>query len=84
VKFELNEYERAAFKNWNAAHVEAAHNGVEPYAGAIGGRVSFRIVSTSIGDIVSAECGFCCTAKGRDDEALKSGAAVVLTDFSDW
>lgn len=85
MRFELNAEEKSRYEQWNEKHLKLAHGGVEPYTGAIGGRVSFRIVGTSIGEIVSAECGFCMAVDGLNRrELLEAGAAIVLTDFSDW
>ena len=69
-EFQLGDDMGGRFREWNKAHLDERHGGKEPYSGAIGGRVSFRLTSTSLGMIVSAECS--------------CGASECLTDFSDW
>lgn len=98
MKFELDEAERAKLDAWNKKHLEVAHKGEEPYCGAIGGRVSFMITSTSMGMLLSAECGVCVrnelknrvlraifdTKSENDKEGEGGGARCHLTDLSDW
>lgn len=79
MKFELDEEERAIFEAWDEKHLREYHAGEEPYTGAIGGRISFMITGTSIGQLCSAVCGVC-RAKGKDMKVY----AECLTDFTDW
>lgn len=96
MKFELDEDESAKLKAWNEKHLKEAHKGEEPYCGAIGGRVSFMITSTSMGMLLSAECGVCVRnelknrvlraifdTRGEKDED-SGGARCHLTDLSNW
>ena len=60
--FEINAEELGEINKWIDKHIEEKHNGSH-YAGAIGGRFSYRFVPTSIGEIgeVFCTCGdsFC-------------------------
>lgn len=71
MKFELSEDERSRFREWNQGHLKNRHGGKEPYGGAIGGRLTFMITGTSIGQILSVKCASC-------------GEEHCLTDFSQW
>lgn len=79
MKFELDKGERARFDLWNTMHLETLHHGQEPYGGAIGGRISFIITGTSIGQILGVEC-CSCKSTGKPREVYSE----CLTDFSDW
>lgn len=79
MKFELDNDESARFKVWDDEHLRMYHNGNEPYAGAIGGRVSFVVTGTSLGQILSAKCNSC-EAKNRPLREY----SFCLTDFNDW
>jgi hypothetical protein len=79
MRFELDKDERARFDAWDKQHVIKHHGDKEPYCGAIGGRVSFVITNTSMGQILGAQCGVC-LQKGKPREDFH----VTLTDFSDW
>ncbi len=54
MKFELDEKEGAAAKAFASQHRHA-----DKYFGAIGGHLSYTIVGTSIGQLVSICCGAC-------------------------
>lgn len=56
--FFISKDEREEINKWIAEHVKEKHNGSH-YAGAIGGRYSYRFVPTSIGDIgeIICSCG---------------------------
>ena len=79
MKFELDKGEREKFYAWNKKHVVEHHNNEEPYSGAIGGRVSFVITSTSMGMILGVQCGIC-RRQGKPQEIYHE----TLTDFDDW
>lgn len=79
MKFELNKDECAKYDAWDKEHHDAHHGGKHPYAGAVGGYISFVITSTSIGRFLSVECGMCRRA-GKPMEIYSHS----LTDFDDW
>lgn len=56
--FEITEKELKEINKWINKHVEEKHNG-NHYAGAIGGRFSYKFTPTSIGDIgeIICSCG---------------------------
>ena len=62
MTFVIDEEETKAISEWIDKHIEEKHNGSR-YAGAIGGRFTYRFVPTSIGEIgeVVCSCGetFC-------------------------
>ena len=72
--FKLDEGEAERFVAWNKEHLEKFHGGVEPYSGAIGGRVTFLVTNTSIGQFLAAKCGFVLGDPEHDNP-------VNLTDF---
>lgn len=85
MKFELDKDERARLDAWEKRHLEEQHNGKWPYAGAIGGGISFVIAPTSLGTIVSVECSHCkVRLLGANDESDVKVYSECLTDFSDW
>ena len=61
----LSKFERDKLNAWDAAHLDAHHSNVEPYGGAIGGRLTFEITVTSIGEMVVVRCN-ACRDKARD------------------
>jgi len=80
--FELDKDEQKKCDWWLGAHLQEAHDGKYPYAGAIGGMYSFILTDTSLGQIVSIQCAFC-----KDKEAPRDSARsgnYTLTDFSNW
>ncbi len=79
MKFELDASERLEFDEWNAAHLAEHHGGREPYSGAIGGRVTFRVTPTSIGQILSVECSTCALR-----QMPRETHTQCITDFSTW
>lgn len=62
VTFAISPQELDAIEAWKNRHVKEKHNG-NAYAGAIGGRYSYKFCPTSIGDVgeVICSCGekFC-------------------------
>lgn len=70
VKFELDTHEINEFTLWNVIHLSKHHNGVEPYGGAIGGRLTYKFTPTSIGVIASVKCS--------------CGEEQTLSDFTTW
>lgn len=70
--FKLDPDESKRFKEWNKQHLRDYHNGKEPHGGAIGGRVSFVITGTSIGELVSARCSACRDLPDVDSTCLLS------------
>lgn len=59
MEWKLDEGETKRFVEWNEKHKAEKHSGKEPYAGAIGGRLTFSVTPTSLGEIVSVKCGLC-------------------------
>lgn len=59
MKWELDDHEHREFVAWNEKHLSERHSGKEPYAGAIGGRLTFSVTGTSLGEIVAVKCGLC-------------------------
>jgi hypothetical protein len=59
MKFELDEKAMQSFAKWNEAHIKDRHGGKEPYAGAIGGRITFSFGDTSLGRVSSVKCELC-------------------------
>lgn len=57
--FGLSPKEELEFIKWDAKHLKERHNGKVSRIGAIGGRISFTFVDTSIGQIVNVNCGAC-------------------------
>jgi hypothetical protein len=55
----MDEEESAAVKKWNEEHLAAKHAGREPYAGAIGGRITYIVGYTTIGSILKVRCESC-------------------------
>lgn len=47
------------FKEWNDQHIAASHGGAEPYAGAIGGRITFSFTPTGLGTVTKVTCNIC-------------------------
>ena len=60
MAFVITPEEQELINEWKEKHVKEKHNG-DHYAGAIGGRYSYRFVPTSIGDIGEIMC--CCGEK---------------------
>lgn len=58
MAFVISPEEQELISEWKENHVKEKHNGSH-YAGAIGGRYSYRFVPTSIGDIgeIICSCG---------------------------
>ena len=58
MSFNISKKEWEAIKQWQEKHIKEKHN-ENDYAGAIGGRYSFKWIPTSIGDvgIVKCSCG---------------------------
>lgn len=71
----FTDIEREKFKVWNAQHLADHHGGNEPYSGAIGGRISYTLCFTSIGEVVKATCAFC-----KDHEY----GTVDMSDYDSW
>lgn len=67
----LSRGEVRRLQQWDEKHCAERHNGEEPYAGAIGGRITITFTNTSIGRITHAVCGLC-------------DVKECLTDFDDW
>lgn len=93
MKFELDVDEQKLFDEWDAKHLAEAHDNEEPYCGAVGGRITFRITPTSIGTMLSAECTVCKHNALRArvlgalfDNTAKASASysVSLIDMTDW
>lgn len=89
MKFELDADEQKRLDEWSHRHLIEQHGGEEPYTGAIGGRVQFRITPTSIGMFLSAVCGTCERRLGLGpgraaDDETEGLYRVALTDTSDW
>lgn len=70
----LGEGELRKLAEWRDAHLAEHHGGVEPYGGAIGGRLTFEITETSIGEMVAVRCNAC-----RDK--ARNVSHCDLTDF---
>lgn len=62
MTFEMNEVEAARAAAWIKAHLEEAHGGKFPYAGAIGGSLTYEFTPTGIGTAVRVRCS--CGASG--------------------
>ena len=82
AQFELDKHEKQVFAQWDHAHLQAAHGGEYPYAGAIGGHISFIVSYTGLGMVVSAECFFCKDKELPQDDPARGNCC--LTDFSNW
>lgn len=67
MQWKLNEHELVKFKEWNEKHLSERHKGKEPYAGCIGGRLTFSVTGTSLGDITSVKCVLCGTEENLTD-----------------
>lgn len=80
MKFELDKDEQKRLSDWDKKHLLKFHNNEEPYCGAIGGRISFIICPTSIGQMLHVRCDSC---SWRND-LKKEDWNECLTDFSDW
>ncbi len=59
MRWELDAFERKELEAWDKAHLADAHDGKEPYSGAIGGRLTFMVTGTSLGEIVKVRCCLC-------------------------
>lgn len=79
MKYELDEREIKAVKEWNEKHLKEQHEGKEPYCGTIGGRFTFTISNTSIGQITTVECALC-KAKNESKEVYE----YDFTDYDSW
>lgn len=53
-RLRLDEFEYQSLKNW---YDEIVKKRGSNYWGAIGGEITFKIVPTSIGEIIEAKCG---------------------------
>lgn len=97
MKFELDEGEQARYDAWYKQHLEKHHADEEPYCGAIGGRISYVITPTGLGEMLTVQCGICVQENlkkrvveavlGRSPDHDKDDPAsprYLLTDFSDW
>lgn len=58
ISFVVSEEELAEINAWQNEHINKYHGG-DSYAGAIGGRFSYKFIPTSIGDIGYVYCDFC-------------------------
>ncbi len=79
AKLTLDDGERARYKLWHQMHLNAHHDGEEPYGGAIGGNISFTITGTSLGQILGVVCVPCRTRQ-KDRVVYYQ----CLTDFDEW
>lgn len=58
ISFVVSEEELAEINAWQNEHINKYHGG-DSYAGAIGGRFSYKFIPTSIGDIGYVYCDSC-------------------------
>lgn len=58
MSFVVSEEELAEINAWQEEHINKYHDG-NAYAGAIGGRFSYKFIPTSIGDIGYVYCDSC-------------------------
>lgn len=79
AKFELDKYELERAEVWNEKHLQEFHKSKEPYCGAIGGRVSYEIIYTSLGYIIRINCLIC-----RNTGKKLKEYSEDTTDYTDW
>jgi hypothetical protein len=72
AKLTLDDDETKKLLKWNEDHLKDCHGGKEPYAGAIGGRLTYHLTHTGLGTVVKVVCAFCLDKPGD------------LTDYDSW
>jgi hypothetical protein len=75
----LDEEETEKVLEWNTHHLKECHGGEEPYCGAIGGRISYRVGYTSLGSTLRVTCDLCKVQNKKVSEYEHD-----LTDYGSW
>lgn len=70
IRFNISGKELLDIQAWRVAHDAERHSGKHPYAGAIGGSLSYEFTPTGLGRTIVVRC-IC-------------GEEFNATDFEDW